>query len=414
MATERNPATKDEQPKKFTCADCGDTEVDRQQAIATFDKHDRVLCAVCHAKEEGREPPKPEAKITFLKISEDGSHLYTIPAEHGCPEGMIYKGFERVSPRSKHVLEVFMRPDGHPIPGIEIPANPMDERLNPAKTPRKGVSQPEGWQAKEDAKDMARRSTPPEAPAPAPQAPAPQPEPEPQEAPKAPASKQPAPEPQAPAPQPEPQHTRTAAVTVAPPEALMFTEAPVLDIGMIKQYINPELTDQEAYSFMMLCKYRRLNPFTKEVYAIKYKAKPGQPQKPAEMVVGKDTFTARAEAHPAFDGYEAGIIVRTKDGAIDRRQGTFYLKQEEALLGGWAKVYRTDRSRPIVAEVSMAEYNKGLSTWTQIPATMIRKVALVQGLREAFPSILGGLYDRAEMESEYTTTIDVTNYTQEA
>ena len=32
-----------------------------------------------------------------------------------------------------------------------------------------------------------------------------------------------------------------------------------------------------------------------------------------------------------------------------------------------------------------------------MPATMIRKVALVQALREAFPSELSGMYDQSEM-----------------
>jgi hypothetical protein len=46
----------------------------------------------------------------------------------------------------------------------------------------------------------------------------------------------------------------------------------------------------------------------------------------------------------------------------------------------------------------MTEYNTGKSSWAKIPATMIRKVALVQALREAFPSDLGGCYDSAEMD----------------
>jgi hypothetical protein len=44
----------------------------------------------------------------------------------------------------------------------------------------------------------------------------------------------------------------------------------------------------------------------------------------------------------------------------------------------------------------MHEYDTGKSSWAKMPATMIRKVALVQSLREAFPSDLGGLYDSCE------------------
>ena len=38
--------------------------------------------------------------------------------------------------------------------------------------------------------------------------------------------------------------------------------------------------------------------------------------------------------------------------------------------------------------------------WSKKPATMIRKVALVQALREAFPKALGGMYTAEEQGQE--------------
>ena len=38
--------------------------------------------------------------------------------------------------------------------------------------------------------------------------------------------------------------------------------------------------------------------------------------------------------------------------------------------------------------------------WSKKPATMIRKVALVQALREAFPANLGGMYAAEEVGRE--------------
>lgn len=172
-----------------------------------------------------------------------------------------------------------------------------------------------------------------------------------------------------------------------------------LDMDTIKKYICPTATDKEAFTFLQLCKARDLNPFTKEAYLIKYKTGP------ATIVVGKDAFTRRAESNPNFDGFEAGIIVSItdKEGNFiiidDDRQGTFY-HDGEKLIGGWAKVYRKDHKYPVTARVSMKEYNTGKSSWVKIPATMIRKVALVQALRESFPSDLGGCYDSSEMGTE--------------
>jgi phage recombination protein Bet len=159
----------------------------------------------------------------------------------------------------------------------------------------------------------------------------------------------------------------------------------------VRKYICPTATDSEIFTFLKLCEHRNLNPFIKEAYLIKYGTSP------ATLIVGKDAFTKKAEDNPAFDGFEAGIILKNGDSNLIYREGQFVDKGEH-LLGGWAKVYRKDRKIPFKSEVSMAEYNTKKSSWAKIPATMIRKVALVQALREAFPSDLGGCYDSAEMD----------------
>jgi len=172
-----------------------------------------------------------------------------------------------------------------------------------------------------------------------------------------------------------------------------------LTIETIKRYINPRVTDQEAYVFLQICKVRKLDPFVGEVHLIKYKE-----GEPASIVVGKDAFTKRAEEHPAFDGFEAGIIVRHKDRKIEHRQGAVLYSDEEEIIGGWARVHRKDRSIPFYNEVSLSEYKQYKKDgtvqkmWREKEATMIRKVPLVQSLREAFPSDLGGLYDSSEVE----------------
>lgn len=157
----------------------------------------------------------------------------------------------------------------------------------------------------------------------------------------------------------------------------------------IRQYLCPSATDQELFMFLQLCEHRNLNPFIKEAYLVKYN------NSPATLIVGKDAFTKKAEEHSQFDGFEAGVIVEHTEG-IEYRPGQLVRKGEE-LIGGWAQVHRKDRQYPYRSEVSMQEYNTNQSSWKKLPATMIRKVALVQALREAFPSDLGGCYDSAEM-----------------
>ena len=175
-----------------------------------------------------------------------------------------------------------------------------------------------------------------------------------------------------------------------------------LTVASIKKYINDKVTDEEAYVFLQLCKARGLNPFLKDAHLIKY-----DHVKPATIVVGKDAFMKRAEMHPAFNGIEAGIIIECKGGVLDEREGSFYLPSELTnIVGGWAKVHRKDRTVPTVARVAFSEY-VGLNgqgqpnkIWGSKPATMIRKVAIVQALREAFTFELGGCYDQCEMGIE--------------
>lgn len=156
------------------------------------------------------------------------------------------------------------------------------------------------------------------------------------------------------------------------------------------------VTMQEIVMFMNLCKYSGLNPWQKEAYCIKYG------NEPATMVVGKEAFMKRAESHAAYDGYQAGIIVYDQESEkITRRPGSFRLHGEE-IVGGYAEVWRKDKQHSFVSEVSFEEYagrkkDGSLNAqWAKKPATMIRKVALVQALREAFPTTFGGMYSAEE------------------
>ena len=161
----------------------------------------------------------------------------------------------------------------------------------------------------------------------------------------------------------------------------------------VRNFICQKATDAECKIFLETCRAYHLNPFTREASLIHYDNK--NDDTPATIVLGKNCYLQMAERHPAYDGFEAGVVVYV-DGQIIDREGSI-LYDGETLLGGWAKVYRKDRSRPSYYEVKFDEYNTGKSIWASKPATMIRKVALVHALREAFPSTYGLLYDESEI-----------------
>lgn len=174
-----------------------------------------------------------------------------------------------------------------------------------------------------------------------------------------------------------------------------------LSPAIVKKYLvngNGDVSDDEIVYFINLCKSQGLNPFIKDCYLIKYGISP------AQMVVSKDVFLKRAERNSEFDGLDAGIIViNNESGDLTYRKGAFYLKDREEVVGGWADVFRKNISHPTHIEVSVEEYvgktkdGKLNSQWSTKMATMIRKVAITQALRETFPNDFQKMYAAEEM-----------------
>lgn len=167
---------------------------------------------------------------------------------------------------------------------------------------------------------------------------------------------------------------------------------------IVRDYLTGgvEVSMPEFKMFTELCKARKLNPFLKEAYIIKYG------NQPATIVVGKDAILKRAINHKDFNGREQGIIVINSNGEIDYRKGTFKLPTEQ-LVGGWAKVYRKGWEYPTEVSVSFDEAAQKKkdgnlnSNWQNQGATMIEKVALIRALRETFTEDLGGMIDKDEV-----------------
>ncbi len=152
-----------------------------------------------------------------------------------------------------------------------------------------------------------------------------------------------------------------------------------LNVDIVRKYLvsgQGNVTDQEIAMFLQLCKYQKLNPWLKEAYLIKY-----SDRYPASIVTSKETFLKRATRNEKYRGHEAGWK-RNKD---------------EKIIGAWAKVYVKDYQIPIYVEVDLDEYKQDNRMWKEKQKTMIRKVALVQALREAFPEDFGGMQSIEEL-----------------
>lgn len=174
--------------------------------------------------------------------------------------------------------------------------------------------------------------------------------------------------------------------------------------NMVKQFLvsgQGNVSEQEVVMFLQLCRYQHLNPFLNEAYLVKFGSNP------AQIIVSKEAFMKRAENNKHYRGFKAGVIVARGED-IKYLPGAIKLPKD-VLIGGWAEVKRNDRDEPVRTEISMSEFSKSQATWKSMPMNMIRKTAIVNCLREAFPETLGALYtedDKPPVTSRQTKTVD--------
>ena len=119
----------------------------------------------------------------------------------------------------------------------------------------------------------------------------------------------------------------SAAMTPATPTKPVEIEAAdgqhfAVSFEDVRHFISPKATDAECKIFLETCRAYHLNPFTKEAFLIHYDNK--SDETPATIVLGKSCYMQMAERHPAFDGFEAGVIVLS-DGQIEAREGSIVL-----------------------------------------------------------------------------------------
>lgn len=176
-----------------------------------------------------------------------------------------------------------------------------------------------------------------------------------------------------------------------------------LTMSMVRNYLvsgKGELaTDQELIFFMKLCQARKLNPFLKECYLIKYDSSP------AAIITARSTFQNNARDSEDCQGWKFGAIVQDENGGVRRTFGL--VLENEKVVGGWFSAKPKGWDVPFELEVNLAQYikkrNDGKPTqfWTpEKQAGMIAKVAEVQGLRALWGKKNSGLYEADERPRE--------------
>jgi phage recombination protein Bet len=133
-------------------------------------------------------------------------------------------------------------------------------------------------------------------------------------------------------------------------------------------------TREEFAAFVLVANEYRLNPLTREIYAFPKKGGGIQP------IVSVDGWLNLANSHPQFDGLEV----------------EFEHDDAGKLVSATARVYRKDRSHPIVVTEYLAECVRSTDPW-KMAHRMLRHKAAIQGIRYAFG--FSGIMEPDEAES---------------
>lgn len=160
----------------------------------------------------------------------------------------------------------------------------------------------------------------------------------------------------------------------------------------IRERLCPNATDSELALCVELCNRQHLNPFTKEVYLVKYGSAP------ASIITSYQVFNRRANKQPNYGGIDSGVVV-LRDGKVVKKKGSAVYKIiGEQLIGGWAEVKFTDGKIPAYAELALTDYSTGKSNWAKMPGVMIDKCAKAAAWRLAYPGEFRGMYVSEEMD----------------
>lgn len=154
---------------------------------------------------------------------------------------------------------------------------------------------------------------------------------------------------------------------------------------------RPAMTDRNVAIIMARCAALRMNPLAGDCHIGVFKGRP-------TIMPSIDYYQRVAAMQEGYDGMDSGVVV--SDGHTMEEVCGCIVQKGWELVGGWAIAYDKGRSHPVHIVVPLEEYAQDNSMWESKPATMIRKVAKAQALRELYPGCFKGTYVAEEMPAE--------------
>jgi phage recombination protein Bet len=164
---------------------------------------------------------------------------------------------------------------------------------------------------------------------------------------------------------------------------------------LISTTIAPGCSGDELRLFAYACQRTGLDPFSKQIYAIKRGGK-------MTIQAGIDGLRSIAERTGQLDGSE------TYWCGEDGQWADVWLSSKPPAAAKTI-IHRKGSQHPFVGVARFADYNAGQGLWSKMPAAMIAKCSEALALRKAFPADLSGVYSADEMQqAEPVTVTEVT------
>lgn len=168
------------------------------------------------------------------------------------------------------------------------------------------------------------------------------------------------------------------------------TEWNAEQVRLVKSLLTDNLTDPEFQLFAQICHRTGLDPFTKQLYAIKRNGR-------MTIQTGIDGYRVIAERTGEYIGGDAPTYGPPCEceRAKTKPHPSWASVTVRRLKDGTA--YDTS-DRADFDEYYVAGYNGKPGMWDKMPKRMIAKCAEALALRRAFPGLFEGVYTQEEMD----------------
>jgi len=165
-------------------------------------------------------------------------------------------------------------------------------------------------------------------------------------------------------------------------------------VQLISSTIAPGCSNDELRLFAYACQRTGLDPFSKQIYAIKRGGK-------MTIQAGIDGLRAIAERTGQLDGSH------TEWCGEEGEWADVWLSSKPPAAAK-TTIWRKGSQHPFTGVARFADYNAGQGLWSKMPAAMIAKCSEALALRKAFPADMSGVYTTDEMQQADTEPVTVT------